>query len=464
MNFESILSKPKKEPLDKQWFARFEKAGNLEAYSYFEGDKNFRAQQKEAFLKGEVENPAFDYPKIEVESMRDRLKELQQLKLDVKKLEANEAVKEAYRLRINEKKAEIRMLIAAKKGDLKNFQRMTEFVYGQPDKNVFAYTIRELKGFCAQAEQSGQAELVAAAQELLAVLPEAPASQTSYENPSPEVVERAKSLTQSEYAKLLEGLPIDFSKADTKPEEMAAVMQVALDKINAMVDPEQQWKVVLNPAGVSLNAEQQTRSIKVATKKTWPVETVAGLVAHELGTHVVRRMTGERSKLLLLSLGLDRYEGGEEGVAKMREQMVRGSFEEFEGLEAHLAISLATGADGKPRTFRQTFEIMEKVFAFTMTRDGKSAATVKEKARESAYNRCVRTFRGTDGQHAGYAFTKDMVYREGNIRVWDVIGKNPGEVMRFSVGKYDPSNEKHVWILDQLGITDEEDAQADTAI
>jgi hypothetical protein len=233
-------------------------------------------------------------------------------------------------------------------------------------------------------------------------------------------------------------------------------MQVAMDKVNTLLDPEQQWTVVLNPKGISLAADQESQSIKVATTKTWPIDDVAGLVVHELGTHAARRMAGERSRLKLLALGLDRYEGGEEGVAKMREQMVKGVFEEFEGMVPHLAISLATGVDGKPRTFRETFDIVERVFAFNLAMDGAPVEEAKKKARDQAYARCVRTYRGTDGQQAGFAFTKDIVYREGNIKVWDVIGKNPGEMMRFSVGKYDPSNPKHIWILDQLGITDEE--------
>ena len=49
-----------------------------------------------------------------------------------------------------------------------------------------------------------------------------------------------------------------------------------------------------------------------------------------------------------------------------------------------------------------------------------------------------------------------MIYREGNIGVWDVIRNNPDEMTRFSVGKYDPSNSRHIYVLDQLGISDED--------
>jgi hypothetical protein len=76
-------------------------------------------------------------------------------------------------------------------------------------------------------------------------------------------------------------------------------------------------------------------------------------------------------------------------------------------------------------------------------------------AENSAWNRCVRTFRGTTCKTSGACLSKDMVYRKGNIGIWDVINNNPEEQRRFFVGKYDPSNKRHIWILDQLGITDD---------
>src|SRR5690606_1090635 len=107
-------------------------------------------------------------------------------------------------------------------------------------------------------------------------------AEAKYDVPSAKTVAVAKEVTQAEYANLLKDLPIDFSKQVTTPEDMARIMQVALDKINAFVEADQQWTVVLNPKGISLAADQETQSVKVATTKTWPVDTVAGLVAHEL--------------------------------------------------------------------------------------------------------------------------------------------------------------------------------------
>jgi hypothetical protein len=54
----------------------------------------------------------------------------------------------------------------------------------------------------------------------------------------------------------------------------------------------------------------------------------------------------------------------------------------------------------------------------------------------------------------GACFTKDIIYREGNIAIWETLYKNIPEMQRWNVGKYDPSNPRRIWVLDQLGITD----------
>lgn len=159
---------------------------------------------------------------------------------------------------------------------------------------------------------------------------------------------------------------------------------------------------------------------------------------------------------MLLGLGLDRYEVGEEGIATLREQAIAGKVDDFAGLEGHLAISLARGLDGQPRNFRQVFASLEKYFIFKFLLDGKTLPDAKAQAQNSAWNRCVRTFRGTDCATAGGCFTKDIIYRQGNIGVWEVIRQTPAEMARFNLGKYDPANPRHLWILDRLEITDED--------
>ena len=128
--------------------------------------------------------------------------------------------------------------------------------------------------------------------------------------------------------------------------------------------------------------------------------------------------------------------------------------QDFAGLEFHLAIGLAQGLDGKKRDFHDVYEILLRHHQLKNLKESKK--NPEAEAKKSAWNQAVRVFRGTDCTTPGAAFTKDIIYRQGNIADWEVIGRQPDELLRINIGKYDPSNDRHAWILTQLGITDDD--------
>ena len=129
---------------------------------------------------------------------------------------------------------------------------------------------------------------------------------------------------------------------------------------------------------------------------------------------------------------------------------------DFAVLDRHLAISLAKGLDGKPRDFRQVYDIMRKYYLVDELAKGKATEAAQQEAADQAWIRSVRTFRGTDCKTPGAALTKDIIYREGNMGVWELICTKPEEMKRFSIGKYDPANNRHLWVLTELGISDQD--------
>ncbi len=139
-----------------------------------------------------------------------------------------------------------------------------------------------------------------------------------------------------------------------------------------------------------------------------------------------------------------------------------GKLDDFAGMDSHFPMALATGVDGTPRDFRDTFTLVKKYYQLKNLLTGKySEEGAAARADASAWTRCVRTFRGTDAATPGVCFTKDLVYREGNMAVWETVSKKiPGtdtpEMTRWSIGKYDPSNERHIWVLSELNITNED--------
>ena len=447
MNSFEKIQPAKPESLDAHWYERFEKIGSFQANEYLDGDKLHREEEQRKFISGEIINPDLDYPEINSDKLASDEGALLQLKKDILNQESNETVKQIYRWKLNEKIAELRMLKATESGDMKRFKKYSEFVYGKPSPEVFAYTVNNLKEKATSKLSSKKPGLSQAAQELHELLP-ANLPTAEYKLPEEAAISQAREQTLEELQHLLPTEKV--ADAEYGPEEIREVFQAALESLQA-----EGWNIVVsNSSKTGISVDQEHKLIDIPESRKLAFSKLESLVAHEIGTHVARRLNGERSQLQLLGLGLDRYEQGEEGIATMREQVLDDKIKDFSGLEGHLAVSLATGVDGVERDFREVYSILEKYFYFKSLLAGKSPEEALTSAQTNAWKRSVRTFRGTDCETKGTCLTKDMIYREGNIGVWDVINKNKSELMRFNVGKYDPANPRHIWILDQLGISE----------
>ena len=443
---ESFQAAPQ---VDVQWFPRFKEASEFENLTALAGEKAYRAEQRERFLSGEIENPVLDYPNIDEEDLTRREQEFLALKKDILAGEENEIVKQVYRWRINEKIAGLRMLLAVDKGDTRRFKRYTEFIYGRPSPEIFAYTVQSLHLELEKCLDSENPELQKVAEELIRLLPQDLEGVKVFALPSEETVQLVQESTLKEIGSLVN---IPEISGTLKAEDIKQVFEQSLQTLKV-----EGWQIVIDTGSATgIRVSQAKKEIKIPESRKLLFNRMRTLIAHEIGTHVARRIRGERSKLMLLGLGLDRYESGEEGIATMREQAIRGKLKDFSGLEGHLAISLACGLDGKPRDFRGVYEVLQKYFLFKQIIKGEDSVTAEKQAQIKAWNRCIRTFRGTGCSTAGTCFTKDIVYRKGNIGVWNVVKERPEEMQRFSVGKYDPANPRHIWVLEQLGITDKD--------
>lgn len=421
------------EQLDAQWFDRL-RDEIFEDYEKLSGNGTYREEQKRAFLAREIEVPALDYPQLEQFDFQTKESTLLALKEDVLHEERNPVVQKIYRTKINEMLASVRMLAAAKDGNDKKFSRYCEFIHGKPTGENTAYVFEAVQDKFANVR-----------------------------NPLPEQIEAAARLTA-----LMSDFPEEVPKGavtrDILPEgsdikgyvenaaEAVECMQQVLDELQ--IDD---WKIVVDSEKglsnfsvsqeyktVNVPSDEQIKSRKLTKKK------LAGLVEHELKTHIVRRHNGERSKLALLGLGLDRYIKGEEGVATYAEQKVTGA-KEFAGIPMYFALAVAKGVDGTPRNFRETFTIVRDYYLATL----KPGDDLGSRADTDAWKDCVRIFRGTTGQTPGAVFTKDLAYL-GNRDIWQLVSTDSDVVMTFSIGKFDSTNTEHVAALVQLGILDED--------
>lgn len=505
-----ITPKPEK-ALDDQWYARYAKVAAFQSYEYLSGEKEFvfddaqapsagpLEQEKRSFIAGEKESPELAYPKLRVAKPDSHPQEpqpkkkgyfldddlvlsklrppkLQQfdsqkvevglcsLKADIEQQEENAGVKQAYLWKINEKIAETRMLRAAQKGDDKKFARYSRFVFGAPDKTVFDYTLFELSKKIEEALRSDNPlirEITGRLQgQLFQGRPLQHSQQFSYEEASHDLDFLPNKENPIQFPEELAKKPVDtHHEPELSASEIVAAFDQALREEYHLPD----WQVVRSETATAINVSQAKKTITIPESRRVKKATLLGLIKHEIGVHARRRDLGERSRLKLLGLGLDRY-GDDEGVAVYEEHKVTGA-DDFAGFNAYLAISLAMGADGKKRNFREVYDILENYFLMT----GKKP----KDAQSSAWGVAFRTFRGTTGKTEGACFTKDLLYRKGNIAVWDIVknavasdkatldGKSgeakalPEIERRFILGKYDPANPQHLALLDQLGITDE---------
>ncbi len=426
------------ETLDARWFKRFE-ALSFEDYEKLSGSKLVREQEKTSFLSSEKINPDLDYPELETFDIEAREEQLLSLKEDILELEPNEAVRKIYRTKINELLATVRMLRATREKDDRRFSRYSDFIYGKPNEDDLNYVIKHVQELVGANLASADADKQAAAERLQGIFGDL--------------------VTHPDFGVSRDILPdgesITGSVQDVEEAKLAfteALEELGIDDWDIVVDSEKglsNFSVSQEHKIIRIPSEEKLLERKISKKK------LRGLIAHEIQTHVLRRHNGERSKLQLLGLGLDRYLKAEEGIATYNEQQVTGATE-FAGVPRFFSIAVAKGIDGQKRDFRETFEIVKDYRLLSSL----AKETGPEKAAKTAYDDCVRIFRGTTGKTPGAIYPKDMSYF-GNRAIWTLVSKDSDVVHQFGIGKYDPNNSEHVALLSQLGILDEDLAELD---
>ncbi len=439
--------------LDERWRKKFEAIGNVDSHLWLEC-KN-QKEEKPKFLSGAIENPRLAYNKLDVQRLTNLKIAFSNLKQEILAEENDPTIREIYDWKINEKISEVKMLLASAHGDMPKFSEYSRAVFGAPDLQIFAHTIESLKNELALVQNSTNPKLVQAAAELEKVLPRFVATEKSeleIPPPTPETFVNLRNAVRTKFKNLLE--IVDEGKPKYSSEDLAETFDKALPEIKA-----KDWESVLDPDKLVISIEDEKNQVSIPTGKSYLVTRVKNLLLHEIGCHIGQITGGRRSRLQLLGIGLDHNMKGFEGIATFAGSLAANpeKFEKYEELDRHLAISLGVGLDGKPRNFREVFEIMQKYYFFQEIKARKDPETAMKNSQNKAWLRCVRTFRGSDCTTRGAIFTKDIVYSEGNIGVWDVFSKNPGLLEKIEIGRFDPTNPRHLIVLAklQLGISNE---------
>lgn len=450
------------EALDTALFERLAPISHMNVVKSLQGDPEKMKVQREAFEAGTIENPQFEYPYIDLTELEQKEVELLALKSEIKKdTELDPSLKRVYNLVINEKLAQNWMLVAAKTQDVKKFSRYSKFLHDTPSQEGWDTDVRELNKRIQAGLTSENETIREWATKLQGLLPNLPEPSSESQTPllSPEFIEDARERTKADLGPMLPELEDTQLYAAT---EIAEAFSYALQQINAS-----EWKVVLDPSATTINVKHDDQAVMVPTTITPMLgKSLRGLIAHEIGTHVQRNLSGSQSKVRRLQLGLDRYEQGEEGVALLRESLIKGApIDVPEGFDGHVVNSLALGLDGTPRNFRETYTIMEALYALKEHSDGIiDPSLIGERAKKLAWDRTYRAFRGLpSGDLRGVTYTKDIIYLEGGLSLFKALAENPKLFSILGVGKFDVSNQEHLKLLSKLGVIDPDILKPDEA-
>lgn len=451
-------------PLDEHWYKRLNAIQDSVGESFVallpsaekldKAHKAFVASSHQAVVEL---SPDIVNPKRLLSSRQDADRLLQ----DILSYENAPQVRELYAERLREVMTNIDMILAAYARDKEAFLSANKSLYGIPDRDIFAASCSWLREEIVSHRDRAGAELC---DELLSLLPDI-AGTKSLLTPSDEVFQTIKNLhfAPGGFVEQMFGgvdLP-DNAIIDTgigDPIVRQIISNIGSD-FELRESPNGLWAVlqsqrqVVRPASMALTKRQ-----------------FMGIVAHEVGSHLLEATNGARAPLRLLHSGLDRYEAGNEGRAFLREQIMYDRFEEYVDqpswaptkasweyrVAIHMIISLASGLAGRHYNFADAYRLLSTLFRFWTAKRGEP---VDEKLiHNGAWSMAVRVFKGTDG--AGGAYCKDIVYLEGNIRCWQVAAKRPELILIGDLGKFDISNERHVAALTSLGLIPSDDQKS----
>jgi hypothetical protein len=438
--------------IDDVCFERFSEL-YLEDYEYLSYNPEKLEQEKSRFLSREVLNPNLynALENSESTSIDNRLRKLEQFMSEIPALTDSEMVGGAYAKKAEELMLTLDALEAKERGDDEKFLKRNKDLYSLPDSDIFALTLEELQEGIERAHRSKDALRVQSAE----YLAEETLRNTLVQDHDLTELHALKAKVVEPPQGLLENNDDSLLSA----EEIQSVFKAKLDELG--IDS---WEVCIDTQGTKRNmsVSQETKVVwipgddyidkRVSPKKRPTRRNIDIIAAHEIGTHVARRENGEKTSMKLIGYGLDRIVAAEEGIATYREQMLRED-DSFSGFLAYLKIGLVLGLDGKKRGFREVYDVM---YHYSLMRNDRKEdrATKIERAQNLAWDSCVRTFRGTTGQTPGACHLRDVSYREGNIAIWRLVRDHPEIEPYFNVGKYDPTNRRHVRLLQQLGVID----------
>jgi hypothetical protein len=382
---------------------------------------NNAKEQREAFIAGGAANPVHDYGLLEAINFEGQLRQLDELRADIQEddllsqsqkdtllenivyfegvLEYMSLARDYNHAENNEERARLKIHATERTAEIWGGVDVTTY------RGLLAEELEKLDTI--DYDDSGRTLL----NELNQMVPLG--EKVERFRPSQETIQALAHALDALYGDLFAHIPENKDQFDA--EEIRDVFEEILRiEFGAAVAG---WQVIMDDIN-SINVSPTEKLIRIPrTRKPADRNELKGLVAHEIGVHLMRALSGADTDIPALATGLPNYYDSEEGVGKVFQQAVEGKVVDS-GVPYYIIAGLIQEDD---KDFRGSYEFMWRLNVLKNSSDGVISEKLIYDQQLDAYKSVMRVARGTDG---GVAWTKDLAYYNGTMQMWRYFEEN----------------------------------------
>ncbi len=376
-----------------------------EPYAIGSDDREAAARRKEAkaaFLAGDMDWPEVDYPSLSLDEMREAERQLlQSLNEIVADVETSDALKDMAYEQIGAKLAEVYRhqevirglgsVAANRELSRERAGAMTLEIFGAPEKDVFLHLLKNEHQKIDKSLSSSDPLRVQTATELHGLIGSERSGDTSdisYEL-NPHTIEIIRGDLEILFPGLHEFLAQEVD-APVPAKDSIPYFEQALTIVGTA---QKGWKAVPS-AGAAAGTNNMAREVRIGENRAdFTSTTIKGVAFHE-ALHTLRNQNAREQTEPIKRKALPGNVAAEEGICTAVEQIITGKTRVV-GLPYFLSLGFQMGldtAEGTPRHFRQTHDIMGRRLA--LEKVGPLSEFVIAKAFDTAYTTVLRTTRG----------------------------------------------------------------------
>ena len=397
-----------------------------------------RQSKEREFEQSVIESrlPHILYPAIDIDDIRSRIQGFSELKEMIEQEEANVIVGRLYAKKIDEHLHILRLVEATYKQNITDLHIYNEALYGKITRAEMIIALREFFKMLMRAQSHPQArELV---EQILQQLKKWHLFAEDFLTPEDKTAKKVI----SEKLRLWRKTPVSSHAVQLLYEEVLKTYSFT------------EWQVILSPERDGISLDLDLCHLYLPTNDHFTVLSVAEFLTEEIETHILRSVSGKRSKLALLSSGTQGFLPTEEGLAAHaidEMYIAQGLGQKSNTWTTTLSTGMAAGVFTPPQSFGSLYNLFAKAFLANHIQSGRyeTLQMAEEAARYDALVRISRTFRGISNLEVTEVCNlKDRVYLQGYREVAEALTNFPSEHLYVgSISIHDLKDMENLHIL-----------------